>query len=170
MKKGNYILRPRVSLDDIKLRREEAEKDVLKQIKKGLITLHNLELMAMTIYTFQITKKPTELNRQLIAAMGNEMTHYQDFQVKLYEYGFHPSKFRWVFWFVGFTFGFGSRILGRSMRLKTGIWVEKKAVHHYQTLLDTIPWDDDTRKVIEKEQEDEKIHGQHWNEFLKPDS
>jgi len=167
MKKGNYILRPKVSLDDIKLRREEVEKDVLKQIKKGLITLHNLELMAKTIYTFQITKNPTELNRQLIAAMGNEMTHYQDFHVKLFEYGFHPFKLRWVFWFVGFTFGFGSRILGRSMRLKTGIWVEKKAVHHYQTLLDTIPWDDDTRKVIEKDQEDEKIHVQYWTEFLK---
>jgi len=61
-----------------------------KSHKKRLLKLHTLELMATTIYRFQITKKNSELNRQLIAAMCNEMTHYQDFQVKLYEYGWKP--------------------------------------------------------------------------------
>ena len=122
--------------------------------------------MATTIYTFQLTGKSDELNRQLIAAMCNEMTHYQDFKVKLYEYGFRPFKLRWVYWFVGFAFGFGSRILGWKKILKIGIWAEKKAVHHYQTLLDTIPWDEDTRKVVEKDQHDEKIHIQNWTRLL----
>ena len=63
------------------------DKKRLKGIKKGLLALHTLELMAVNIYRFQITKEDTELNRQLIAAMCNEMTHFQDFQVKLYEYG-----------------------------------------------------------------------------------
>jgi ubiquinone biosynthesis monooxygenase Coq7 len=106
------------------------------------------------------------LNRQLIAAMCNEMTHYQDFQVKLYEFGFRPRLTRWMFWIVGFVFGFGSRLLGNKARLETGIWVETKAVHHYAQLLDTIDWDEETRKVIEKDQADEDGHINRWKTFL----
>ena len=139
----------------------------LKAIRKGLHVLHTLELMATTIYTFQITSKNhDEFNRQLIAAMCNEMTHYQDFQIKLYEYGFRPRLTRGAFWFVGFCFGFGSRLLGRRAILKTAIWVEKKAVHHYAELLDTIDWDQDTRKVIEKNQADETGHINRWQKLI----
>ncbi|NIN00370.1 MAG: hypothetical protein GTO24_20505, partial [candidate division Zixibacteria bacterium] len=66
--------------------------------------------------------------------MCNEMTHVQDFQIKLYEYGWRPSKLRWAFWIVGLVIGFGSRLLGRRAILKTSIWLEKKAVHHYGQL------------------------------------
>ena len=98
------IIRPQVSGTDVKQRGEDFSEERLKAIKKGLLTLHTLELMAQTIYKFQITKEPNQLNRRLIAAMCNEMTHYQDFQVKLYEYGFRPSIFRPAYWFVGFVF------------------------------------------------------------------
>ncbi|MHC4539221.1 MAG: demethoxyubiquinone hydroxylase family protein [Planctomycetota bacterium] len=134
--------------------------------QKGLRTLHTLELMATTIYRFQISRQKSELNRQLVAAMCNEMTHYQDFQVKLYEFGFRPNIVRWAFWMVGFVFGFGSRLLGSKAMLKTGIWVETKAVHHYGQLLETIDWDDQTRKVIEKDQADEDGHINRWKKFL----
>ena len=139
----------------------------LKDIKKGLLTLHTLELMAQTIYKFQITKERSEFNRQLIAAMCNEMTHYQDFQVKLYEYGMKPCLLRWVYWIAGFVFGFFSRLLGKKAMLKTGIWVESKAVHHYAELLETIEWDDETRKVIEKNQADEDGHISRWKSLLR---
>jgi ubiquinone biosynthesis monooxygenase Coq7 len=151
---------------DFKIRGREMESARLKTIRKGLRTLHTLELMAITIYRFQITSEDCELNRQLIAAMCNEMTHYQDFQVKLCEFGFKPNLFRWAFWIVGFTFGFGSRLLGRKVILKTGIWVETKAVHHYTELLGTIDWDEDTRKVIKKDQADENGHINKWRTFL----
>jgi len=141
-------------------------KSRLKDIKKGLLTLHTLELMAVNIYKFQITKKPSEMNRQLIAAMCNEMTHFQDFQVKLLEYGFRPSILRWAYWIVGFVFGFGSRLLGARAILKTGIWVETKAVHHYDELLSSIDWDEDSRKIIEKDQADEYGHINRWRELL----
>jgi len=140
--------------------------DRIGTIKKGLLTLHTLELMAANIYKFQITKEPSELNRQLIAAMCNEMTHYQDFQVKLLEYGFRPGKLRWAYWIVGFIFGFGSRLLGTNAILKTGIWVETKAVHHYAELLSTIDWDEDSRKVIEKDEADEHSHIKRWKMLL----
>ena len=80
------IIRPEVRHDDIRLKGSDMSPERLGNIKKGLRTLHTLELMAMTIYRFQITGKESELNRELVAAMLNEMTHYQDFQVKLYEF------------------------------------------------------------------------------------
>jgi ubiquinone biosynthesis monooxygenase Coq7 len=152
--------------DDFEMRGRDMEQARLKAIKKGLLTLHTLELMATTIYRFQITSEKCRFNSQLIAAMCNEMTHYQDFQVKLYEFGFKPNPLRWAFWIVGFTFGFGSRLLGRKAILKTGIWVESKAVQHYSELLETIDWDDDTRKVIEKDQADEDGHISRWKTML----
>jgi len=160
------IVRPQLNNTDFQMRDQRMEPARLAAIKKGLLALDTLELMASTIYRFQITKEDCELNRQLIAAMCNEMTHYQDFHVKLYEYGFRPSLIRWAYWCVGFTFGFVSRLLGKKAILKTGIWVETKAVHHYAELLKTIDWDEDTRKVIEKDQADEDGHINKWKKFL----
>jgi demethoxyubiquinone hydroxylase (CLK1/Coq7/Cat5 family) len=166
---SNYdisVIRPEMRQEDVNLRGGGFDPQRLKAIRKGLLTLHTLELMAQTIYKFQITKEPSELNRQLIAAMCNEMTHYQDFQVKLYEYGFRPSIFRWAYWIVGFVFGFGSRLLSTKAVLKTGIWVESKAVHHYDELLNSIDWDEDSRRIIEKDQADEYGHIDRWKNLL----
>ncbi|MHC4556558.1 MAG: demethoxyubiquinone hydroxylase family protein [Planctomycetota bacterium] len=160
------IIRPQLSGEDFQIRGEGMEPSRLQAIKKGLLTFHTLELMATTIYRFQITRENCEFNRQLIAAMCNEMTHYQDFQVKLYEYGFKPSILRCAYWIVGFTFGFISRLMGRKAILKTGIWVETKAVDHYAELLDTISWDEDARKVIEKNRADEDGHINRWKMLL----
>jgi len=160
------IIRPQMRDIDFKCRGKGFGKDRLKAIKKGLITLHTLELMAMTVYKFQISKEESEMKRQLIAAMCNEMGHYQDFQIKLYEFGFKPWKLRWAFWFVGFVFGFGSRLLGKKAILKVGIFVETKAVSHYAHLLESIEWDDESRKVVEKDQADEDGHINRWKNML----
>ncbi|MGD2245030.1 MAG: demethoxyubiquinone hydroxylase family protein [Candidatus Aminicenantes bacterium] len=161
------IIRPEMRLSDFKFRGVEMPPERLETIRKGLRTLHTLETMAVNIYKFQITKKANDLNLQIIAAMHNEMTHLQDFQSKLFEYGFKPSKFRFVYWTVGFIFGFFSRLMGRKAVLKTGIWVETKAVHHYGELLKDIEWDEDTRKIVEKDQADEFGHIKRWESFLK---
>jgi len=160
------IIRPQMRSEDIRIRGQGMPLSRLRGIKKGLLTLHTLELMAVNIYKFQITRDESEHNRQLIAAMCNEMTHLQDFQVKLYEFGWKPSVLRWVYWIVGFAFGFFSRLMGKKRVLKTGIWVETKAVHHYDKLLETIDWDEDTRRMIEKNQADEYGHINRWKKFL----
>ncbi len=165
-KYDSSIIRPQMRAEDIHLRREAIAPEKLKEIKKALRTFHTLETMAANIYKFQITQIPSELNRQLIAAMANEMTHLQDFQVKLYEFGFRPSIFRLAYWMVGFVFGFGSRLLGEQAILKTGIWIETKAVKHYAELLVKVEWDDQTRKVIEKDQADEDGHINRWRNLL----
>ncbi len=160
------IVRPQLRDEDFKVRGVDFTPHRLADIRKGLLALHKLELMASTIYKFQLTRQRSELNRQIIAAMCNEMTHYQDFQTKLYEYGFRPPKFRWLWWVVGLVFGMGSRLLGTRGILKTGIWVESKAVRHYAELLANIEWDDDSRKVIEKDQADEHGHISRWRALL----
>ncbi|MFH1625023.1 MAG: demethoxyubiquinone hydroxylase family protein [Pseudomonadota bacterium] len=161
------IIRPQMRNTDVRMRGQGMVTRRLRSIKKGLLTLHTLELMAVNIYKFQITKKAHELNRQLIAAMCNEMTHLQDFQVKLFEYGWKPGKLRCLYWIVGFTFGFLSRLMGTKTILRTGIWVETKAVEHYDQLLKAIEWDEDTRRVIEKDQADEYGHINRWNQLLR---
>ena len=50
---------------------------VPQQGQKALRTLHSLEIMAVNTYRFQITQTDDALNRELIAAMCNEMTHVQ---------------------------------------------------------------------------------------------
>lgn len=160
------IIRPEKRDADCKLRREPMPAERRKEIIKALRVFHNLETMAMTIYRYQITKEDSELNRQLIAAMCNEMTHHQDFQVKLYEYGARPSLMRIPYWFVGFCFGFFSRLLGKVWTLRTGVWVETKAVHHYAQLLEDVEWDEDTRRMIEKDQTDEDGHINRWTKML----
>lgn len=162
----NYLVRTDQHFSDFEFRGEGIPSDNLKSIRKGLFTLQNLEIMATTIYQFQISGSRDEVNRQLVAAMANEMTHIQDFKIKIYEYGWKPSKRKVFYWIVGFIIGFLSRLLGKKMILKTGIWVEQKAVHHYGELLSTIDWDEDTRKIIEKDQSDEVIHIEHWKELL----
>jgi len=160
------IIRPEMRAEEFRLRGKDIPSKRLKGIKRGLRTLHTLETMAANIYKFQITRKENELNCQLIAAMCNEMTHLQDFQVKLFEYSFKPSKLRLLYWTLGFFLGFVSRLMGTKAILKTSIWVEKKAVRHYEELLQGIEWDEETRSIIEKDQADEEGHINRWKAFL----
>lgn len=160
------VIRPQMRAEDIKMRKRRMSSDRLKDIRKGLLTLHTMEILAVNIYQLQITKKVCDLNRQLITAMCNEMTHVQDFQVKLFEYGWKPSKLRWIYWIVGFTLGFFSRLIGTKTILKTDIWLETKAVKHYDKLIQMINWDEDTRKIIEKNRSDEYGHITRWKKLL----
>jgi demethoxyubiquinone hydroxylase (CLK1/Coq7/Cat5 family) len=160
------IIRPEMREDQVKPRGRALSPDKRKALKKGLQTLHALEIMAVTIYKCQITAEETPLNNALATAMANEMTHMQDFQTRLYEYGFKPAKLRGRFWLVGYVFGLGSRMVGTERILKTGIWTENKAVEHYGKLLAGADWDDETRVFIEKDRADEYGHIARWKAFL----
>ena len=160
------VIRPEMRHEQVALRGRELGSAERRAAKKALRALHTLEIMATTIYKCQITAKECALNTELTAAMCNEMTHIQDFQTKLFEYGFKPSKLRWTHWMVGYVFGLGSRVMGTERMLKTGIWTEEKAVHHYGLLLSAAPWDDATRLCIEKDQADEYGHIERWRHYL----
>jgi ubiquinone biosynthesis monooxygenase Coq7 len=137
-----------------------------RALKKALRTLHNLEIMAVNIYKYQIHRQNDEYNRLLIAAMANEMTHVQDFHIQLLEYGFRPFLFRGAYWAVGMVIGFVSKSLGRRFSLRTGIWAEKKAVTHYGKLLESADWNAETKGIIEADREDEVHHIEQWMDLL----
>ena len=161
------VIRPEMLAEQVKARGAGATPQARAALCKALRTLHTLEIMATKIYACQIGARPCALNTALTAAMCNEMTHMQDFQTKLYEHGFKPSKLRWAHWLVGYVFGLGSRLLGTQRILKTGIWVEAKAVRHYAELLAAVEWDVDTRSIIEKDQADESGHIARWEALLR---
>ena len=160
------IIRPEMREGQVRPRGRDLTEDKRKALRKGLQTLHALEIMAVNIYKCQITEDVTPLNIAFATAMCNEMTHMQDFQTRLYEYGFKPAKLRGRFWAVGYVFGLGSRMMGAERMLKTGIWAENKAVEHYGKLLASAEWDDETRAVIEKDRADEYGHIARWKAFL----
>ena len=160
------VIRPEMRAQEFGVRGQGMTAKHLRSIKKALHSLHTLETMAATLYRFQISTDPSELNLQLVIAMCNEMTHIQDFQVKIYEYGLRPSKLRWAFWMVGLVIGFGSRLLGPRSILKTAVWVERKAVRHYAELLEGIEWEEDVQRIIEKDRSDEEGHIRRWQRLL----
>jgi len=164
--KDNVIIRYEARSSDIKFRGIGFTKERLKKIKKALHALHTLEIMATNIYRFHIGNDKDEVTRELIAAMLNEMTHIQEFQTKLLEYGFRPTLFRAMYWIVGFVIGFASRIFGKKTILKTGIWVETRAVNHYQEFLRDVEWDEESRVVVERAMLDEKHHIETWSRLL----
>jgi demethoxyubiquinone hydroxylase (CLK1/Coq7/Cat5 family) len=161
-----HIVRPELRFEDVKWRGEGLSGGRRRDIQKRLRTLHMLEMMAVTIYRCQIGRKHCQLDTVLTAAMCNEMTHMQDFQTRLYEYGLRPSCLRGRFLVVGYVLGLGSRALGRQRVLRTGVWAEQKAVDHYGKLLGEIEWDAETRAVIEKDMADEYGHIEQWKYFL----
>lgn len=160
------IIRPEMREEQVKTRGRDLGEDKRKALRKALHTLHALEIMAVNIYKCQVTKEVTPLNAALTTAMSNEMTHMQDFQTRLYEYGFKPAKLRGRYWLAGYVFGLGSRMMGTERVLKTGIWAENKAVEHYGKLLAGAEWDEETRMVIEKDRADEYGHIARWKGFL----
>lgn len=160
------VIRPEIRAQQVKSRQGSIGPGQKRELRKALRTLHTLETMAVKIYACQITSRDCDMNTALTTAMCNEMTHMQDFQTKLYEYGFTPSRLRWTHWLVGYVLGVGSRLLGRRAILRTGIWVEAKAVDHYGRLLEGVDWDADTRVVLEKDRADESGHISKWESLL----
>ncbi len=154
---GNYHIRTSVEPDKIFLREGKVNSDLAK-IKKGLKKLHSFEIMAVNIYRLQITNNPKSINTMIIQAMANEMTHVQDFQTKLYEYGGRPSPWRFAFYIAGSIIGLFSRLLGDATILKTGIWTETKAVNDYNKIINSVQWEKDVLDIIKHNLDDEYHH------------
>ncbi len=160
------IIRRQVKDEDIQIRGRGMSSSRLKGMRKGIHILYFRETTAVAIYQFQITNQPTEHNRLLISAMCTEMTHLQDFQALLFEYGFRPSILRWGYWVAGAIVGFYSRLRGAKAILETGIWAEKLAVKHYGELLETVDWEEDVRLIVKNNQGDESHHIEQWQNLL----
>lgn len=163
---GKYYIRSVIEPEDIFIRKNSIDPSQLKKIRAGLKKLHTFELLAVNIYKFQITSEKSDLNQTVIQAMGNEMSHVQDYQIKLYEYGSKPDPLRWAFWIAGMIIGRGSRLLGKKTMLKAGIWTEEKAVSDYQKIIESAQWDEKTLAVIKRNLNDEHHHIEILQSYL----
>jgi demethoxyubiquinone hydroxylase (CLK1/Coq7/Cat5 family) len=162
----NQLLRTEMHTSDIGFRGQGADKQTLRRTHKALRTIHRLETMAVQVYRAQVSKKRTELDRQLIAAMENEVTHHTDSMVLLLEYNGNEAMARLPFYIFGYTAGRISRLLGTKYILRLAEWVERKAIHHYEELADAVKWDKPTYEYVFRMWEDEKVHQARWLYYL----
>ncbi len=166
---GNFdvsVVRPQLRMEDFVIRGHNLSRRRVRIIQNALRSLHNLEVMGVSIYRLQIRRTMCEHNRELIAAMCNEMSHLQDYLVLLFEYSAHPAKFRAGWWILGSLLGYASRLMGRTVILKTGIWIEKKTIRHYERFLKSVEWEQPVRTILEKNLADERAHIQRWKDLL----
>lgn len=162
----DQLLRTEMYTHDIGFRGRGADKTTIKRTHKALRTIHRLETMAMQVYRAQIGKKGTELDRQLIAAMENEVTHHTDSMVLLLEFNGNEDILRLPFYIFGYVSGRLSRMMGTKYILKLAEWVERKAINHYEHLTDQVKWDKATYEYVFRMWEDEKVHQARWLYYM----
>lgn len=162
----DQLLRTEMYTHDIGFRGQDASRETLKRTRKALRTIHRLETMAMQIYRAQIGKKRTELDRQLIAALENEVTHHTDSMVLLLEFNGDEDSLRLPFYIFGYVGGWMSRLLGTKYILRLAEWVERKAIEHYEHLAGDVKWDEATYEYVFRMWEDEKVHQARWLYYM----
>ena len=143
------------------------EADPLDKAMSALRQMHNIERFATEIYRAQrrIFTEPELLDR-LTAAMNNEQEHIDDLLERIIDQGGTHSWLGAAFEVVGKVFGFVTTLLGKSFVFKADIKVEERAVKDYGVFLDTIDFDEKSKKLIAKNLEDEKIHIGRWKDSL----
>ena len=141
-----------------------ATSDVLRAFR----AMVNLEVMAVRIYRGQRWRLGrSEITAEALAvAIAIEERHERDLASRRQELGGSPSMLSPFYALAGWVIGFVPSILGQRTALKTGIWVEERAVKDYQRLLDQVPFDDESRALVERNQEDEREHIRMWEESL----
>ena len=129
--------------------------------------MHNIERFATEIYRVQrrIFTEPVLIDR-LIAAMNNEQEHIDTLLERIVSQGGAPSSVGAAFEVMGKVFGFITGLFGKSFVFKANIKVEQKAVKDYGIFLETIDFDAESKKLIAKNLEDEKVHIERWNDSL----
>jgi len=162
----DQLIRNAKHTHDVRLLAADASAQQIGAARKALRDVHRLETMAVQIYRAQWTSRPTELNRQLIAAMENELTHQTDSLGRLMEFGGRPTILRLPYYMVGWTMGRMSRLMGFRAMMRTGAWAEAKAIVHYEHLSAACQWHPETYQMLLRIWDDERIHHQRWLWFL----
>jgi demethoxyubiquinone hydroxylase (CLK1/Coq7/Cat5 family) len=128
----------------------------------------NLEIMAVRIYRGQRWRlgRSEIIAEALAKATAIEEKHERELASRRQELGGSPSMLSPFYALAGWLIGFLPSLLGQRAALKTGIWVEERAVKDYQQLLDRVPFDDESRALVERNQEEEREHIRMWEECL----
>jgi bacterioferritin len=142
-----------------------ADKDVLKALR----ALVNVESMAVQIYraqTWRFGGKPA-IAEKLAHAIAVEREHRENLEARLKDLGGTTPMLRYAYALMGWVvIGFIPALLGKMVLLRADIWVEEKAVRDYTAFLEKVPFDDETRALVEKNREDEEEHIRYWQESI----
>lgn len=141
----------------------------MNEVLGALRQMHNIERFAVEIYRTQTRAFPREkrIADRLKAAMANEREHENDLQARIRELGGIPSWQGSFFQMAGMLLGFATTILGKMFLLKTDIRIEKRAVRDYEDFLRKVDFDEKSRRLIQKNVEDEKVHIRRWKDSIK---
>ncbi len=133
----------------------------------ALRKMHNLERFATQIYRAQMTAfSEKEISDKLKIAGDNEQEHTDNLKARIESLGGEPSWQGFLFQMAGKILGLFTRIIGKMFILKTDIWTERKAVEHYGAFLQRLNFDEESKALIQKNLEDEKVHIKTWENSI----
>jgi len=139
-----------------------------REILRAFRALVNLEIMAVRVYRGQRWRlgRSEVTAEALEKAIAVEEKHVRDLASRRQKLGGSPSVLSPFYAVAGWLLGFVPSLLGQRAALKTSIWVEERAVKDYQRVLDRVPFDDESRALVQQNQEDEREHIRMWEECL----
>lgn len=151
---------------NVRLLAPGAPAELVAAARKALRDTNRLETLAVQVYRAQWSRELTEVNRQLIAAMDNELVHQSDSLSMLMQLGGRPTPLRAAFYVAGWCLGRASRMLGLRAMMRLGMWVEGKAIEHYKHLSAAVEWHKPTYQRLLVIWDDERTHRARWQWFL----
>ena len=139
-----------------------------REVLRAFRALVNLEIMAVRVYRGQRWRlgRSEVTAEALEKAIAVEEKHVRDLASRRQELGGSPSVLSPFYAVAGWPIGFVPSLLGQRAALKTSIWVEERAVKDYQQMLDRVPFDDESRALVQQNQDDEREHIRMWEECL----
>jgi bacterioferritin (cytochrome b1) len=98
--------------------------------------------------------------------MENEQEHVDDLRKRIGELDGTTSSLGFSFQMAGKVLAFTSTLLGKKFVLKADIRLEKRAVKDYSAFLEKVNFDEESKALIEKNIEDERLHIERWQDSL----
>jgi len=132
----------------------------------ALKELHALEVAAEAIYSRQIWRFDGDLKESLVHAKENEKKHKDSLMSQLEDHGSGPHIIRYPMLLFGTLTGLLPSIVGKWAILMGNIIFENQAVFDYKAFLDEGNLDEDARRLVEENIEDEKDHIRVWEGYL----
>jgi len=140
----------------------------VNEVVGGLRQMYNLERFAVEVYRRQIRAFPQkDIRERLEAARDNEQEHVDDLRARIEELGGSCPWQGFFFQMAGMVLGSTSTLLGRMFALNADIRLEQRAVRDYGAFLQKIDFDENSRRLIQKNIEDEKVHIKRWEDSKK---
>jgi bacterioferritin len=140
----------------------------MNSVMVALRKMHNLERFATEVYRAQITAfLEKEISDRLRLARDNEKEHTENLRARIEKLGGEPSWQGFFFQMAGKMLGCFTRIMGKMFILKADIWVERKAVKDYGAFLQRLNFDEESKALVQRNLEDEKVHIKRWEDSIK---